>query len=178
MRTVQERRNIVRLCLEKIKFSGELFSLILCVGSLWGCGAGEIDNFAGIRIESERRLGRIEVLIILVDSYGNPLIWNGSILSPGIGANALSVSKFITQVDLYSYRGNVANIMVYSGELQNLRWSHAIGSDIRLMAGEIPIRLIQEDPTRDTDLGKITVTIETDKQGPFSDTLQRIRMYY
>ena len=168
----------MRLYLEKTKFSGCLFSLILCAGALWGCGAGEIDNFAGIRIETERRLARVEVRIILVDLYGNPLIWNDSILSPGIGANALPVSKFVTQVDLYSYRGNKVNQMVYSGELQNLRWSHAIGSDIRLMSGEIPIRLIKEDPTRDTNVGRITVTIETDKQGPFSDTLQRIRMYY
>ena len=168
----------MRLYLEKTKFSGGLLSLILCAGALWGCGAGEIDNFAGIRIETERRLARVEVRIILVDLHGNPLIWNDSILSPGIGANALPVSKFVTQVDLYSYRGNIINQMVYSGELQNLRWSHAIGSDIRLMSGEIPIRLIKEDPTRDTNVGRITVTIETDKQGPFSDTLQRIRMYY
>ena len=168
----------MRLYLEKTKFSGCLFSLILCAGALWGCGAGEIDNFAGIRIETERRLARVEVRIILVDLYCNTLIWNDSILSPGIGANALPVSKFVTQVDLYSYRGNMVNQMVYSGELQNLRWSHAIGSDIRLMSGEIPIRLIKEDPTRDTNVGRITVTIETDKQGPFSDTLQRIRMYY
>jgi len=166
----------VRFCLDKIKLNG-LFYLI-CFGSFWGCGAGEIDNFAGIRIESERRLGRIEIRIILVDSHGNPLMWNDSILSPGIGANALPISKFITQVDLYSYRESEANIIVYSGELQNLRWSHAIGSNIRLMMGEIPIRLIQADPTRDADIGKITVTIETDKQGPFSDTIQRIRMYY
>ena len=123
-------------------------------------------------------MGRIEIRIILVDSHGNPLMWNASILSPGIGANALPISKFITQVDLYSYRESEANIIVYSGELQNLQWSHAIGSNIRLMTGEIPIRLIQEDPARDADIGKITVTIETDKQGPFSDTIQRIRMYY
>ena len=84
----------MRLCLEKIKFSGELFSLVLCVGSLWGCGAGEIDNFAGIRIESERRLGRVEVLIILVDSHGHPLIWNDSILSPGIGNSGSIDSKY------------------------------------------------------------------------------------
>ena len=166
----------MRFCLDKIKLDG-LFYLI-CVGSFRGCGAGEIDNFAGIRIESERRLGRIEIRIILVDSHGNPLMWNASILSPGIGANALPISKFITQVDLYSYRESEANIIVYSGELQNLHWSHAIGSNIRLMTGEIPIRLIQEDPARDADIGKITVTIETDKQGPFSDTIQRIRMYY
>ena len=45
------------------------------------------------------------------------------------------------------------------------------------MTAEIPRGFIDDDPERDTHLGVITVEIQTEKQGPFSDTLERTAIY-
>ena len=45
------------------------------------------------------------------------------------------------------------------------------------MTAEIRRAFIDEDPERDTPLGIITVEIQTEKQGPFSDTLERTAIY-
>ena len=45
------------------------------------------------------------------------------------------------------------------------------------MTAEIPRALIGEDPERDTPLGIVIIEIQTEKQGPFSDTLERTEVY-
>ena len=47
----------------------------------------------------------------------------------------------------------------------------------RLLKAQIPLRLIEDDPERDTYKGVITVEIKTDKQGPFSDTDENATIY-
>jgi hypothetical protein len=37
--------------------------------------------------------------------------------------------------------------------------------------------MIDEDRERDTQRGILTVTVRTEKQGPFTDTLTRVRIY-
>jgi hypothetical protein len=66
---------------------------------------------------------------------------------------------------------------VFSGQLYNLRWSRIIGTDTRILAGEIPHVMIDEDRERDTQRGILTVTVRNEKQGPFTDTLTRVRIY-
>ena len=66
---------------------------------------------------------------------------------------------------------------VYDGRLFDLRWSQQLNRLDRLMTAEIRRAFIDEDPERDTPLGVITVEIQTEKQGPFSDTLERTAIY-
>ena len=59
---------------------------------------------------------------------------------------------------------------VYDGRLIDVRWAQEANNLDRLLKAQIPLRLIDEDPERDTYKGIITIEIQTDKQGPFSDT--------
>ena len=47
----------------------------------------------------------------------------------------------------------------------------------RLLSAEIPRRNIDDDPERDSDLGIIIIEVKTNKQGPFTDTLERTEIY-
>ena len=66
---------------------------------------------------------------------------------------------------------------VYDGRLLDLRWSQELNRLDRLMTAEIPRGFIDDDPERDTHLGVIIVEIQTEKQGPFSDTLEQTAIY-
>ncbi len=145
--------------------------------AILGCGSGEIENLAGIQIVTDYHSDRIYVEIFLLDKRGSPLIWNASILSPEIGVNAVNESKFTTNVQIYSTRQGKKGIKVYDGRLIDLHWTRVIGSSIRLLRAEIPLRLIAKDPEADSERGFITVTVQTDKQGPFSDTDQKAQIY-
>ena len=145
--------------------------------TILGCGSGEIENFAGIQVVTDFHPDRIYVEIYLLDERGNPLIWNASILSPEIGVNAVNESKFKTNAQIYSTRQGKKGIKVYDGRLIDLHWTRVIGSSIRLMRAEIPRILIARDLEADSERGFITVTIQTDKQGPFSDTAQKAQIY-
>ena len=61
--------------------------------------------------------------------------------------------------------------------LIDLRWSQELHRLDRLLTAEIPRAFIEEDPERDTHLGVIVVEIQTEKQGPFTDTLERTAIY-
>ena len=145
--------------------------------ALLSCGSGEIQNFEGIRIQSDPRVDRIDLRIYLVDRNGTPLIWNQSILSPSVGVSTISEADFTTNAKVYSIRNGQKHRKVYDGRLIDLRWSRELNRLDRLMTAEIPRALIAEDPERDTPLGIVTIEIETDKQGPFSDTLERTEIY-
>lgn len=165
-------------CFRNVKteqlFSG-LASVLLI--AIFGCSSGEIQNFDNIRIESDFRLSYLDIRIILLDKNRRPLIWSESILTPRIGVNAISESKFITDATIYSTRQGAKSEKVYDGQLFDLRWGSLGRSNLRLLRSEIPRSLILEDPQRDTEMGIITVTVETDKQGPFSHTLENTRIY-
>ena len=155
-------------------------SLLLFLGLLLvlvGCDTGEIQNFAGIRVSSEFRLDRLELTTALLDKNGNTLIFTDSILTPQIGVSLLSESEFKTHAEIYAMRGGERSAKVYDGRLISLRWGIISGSNARVLISEIPRTLIEDDPNRDTELGVIVVTVETDKQGPFSDTLENTRIY-
>ena len=141
-----------------------------------GCSSGEIENFAGIKVESDFRFDQIDFDIFLLDRNGRSLILTGSILTPQIGVSILSESKFTTNVEIYSMRGGAKSKKVYDGRLIDLRWG-ALGGNRRVLFAEIPHRLIEEDAQRDTAMGEILVTIQTEKQGPFKDTLENTRIY-
>ena len=145
--------------------------------ALLSCGSGEIQNFEGIRIQSDPRVDRIDLRIYLVDRNGTPLIWNQSILSPSVGVSTISEADFTTNAKVYSIRNGQKHRKVYDGRLIDLRWSRELNRLDRLMTAEIPRALIAEDPERDTPLGIVTIEIETEKQGPFSDTLERTEIY-
>lgn len=149
----------------------------MSVLALLSCGSGEIQNFEGIRIQSDPRVDRIDLRIYLVDRNGTPLIWNQSILSPSVGVSTISEADFTTNAKVYSVRNGQKHRKVYDGRLIDLRWSRELNRLDRLMTAEIPRALIAEDPERDTPLGIITIEIETEKQGPFSDTLERTEIY-
>ena len=149
----------------------------ICVLVTLSCGSGVIQNFEGIQIQSDPRVDRIDLRIYLVDRNGIPLIWNQSILSPSIGVSTVSEADFTTNVKVYSIRNGVQHKKVYDGRLIDLRWSQQLNRLDRLMTAEIPRAFIDEDPERDTYLGVITVEIQTEKQGPFSDTLERTAIY-
>ena len=149
----------------------------ISVLALLSCGSGEIQNFEGIRIQSDPRVDRIDLRIYLVDRNGTPLIWNQSILSPSVGVSTISEADFTTNAKVYSLRNGQRHRKVYDGRLIDLRWSRELNRLDRLMTAEIPRALIAEDPERDTPLGIITIEIETEKQGPFSDTLERTEIY-
>lgn len=149
----------------------------ISVLALLSCGSGEIQNFEGIRIQSDPRVDRIDLRIYLVDRNGTPLIWNQSILSPSVGVSTISEADFTTNAKVYSIRNGQKHRKVYDGRLIDLRWSRELNRLDRLMTAEIPRALIAEDPERDTPLGIITIEIETEKQGPFSDTLERTEIY-
>ena len=149
----------------------------ICVFATLSCGSGVIQNFEGIRLQSDPRVDRIDLRIYLVDRNGIPLIWNQSILSPSVGVSTVSEADFTTNAKVYSMRDGKPHKKVYDGRLLDLRWSQQLNRLDRLMTAEIPRGFIDEDPERDTYLGVITVEIQTDKQGPFSDTLERTAIY-
>ena len=149
----------------------------ICVLVTLSCGSGVIQNFEGIQIQSDPRVDRIDLRIYLVDRNGIPLIWNQSILSPSVGVSTVSEADFTTNAKVYSMRNGKQHKKVYDGRLIDLRWSQELNRLDRLMTAEIPRGFIEEDPERDTYLGVITVEIQTDKQGPFSDTLERTAIY-
>ncbi|MDE0690090.1 MAG: hypothetical protein OXI61_18150 [Candidatus Poribacteria bacterium] len=149
----------------------------ICVFATLSCGSGVIQNFEGIRLQSDPRVDRIDLRIYLVDRNGIPLIWNQSILSPSVGVSTVSEADFTTNAKVYSMRDGKPHKKVYDGRLLDLRWSQQLNRLDRLMTAEIPRGFIDEDPERDTYLGVITVEIQTEKQGPFSDTLERTAIY-
>ena len=149
----------------------------ICVLALLACGTGEIQNFEGIQILSDSRLDRIDIRIYLLDRNGIPLIWNQSILSPSVGVSTISEVDFITNAKVYSIRNGEKHRKVYDDRLIDVRWSQEPNSLDRLLSAEIPHRLIEADPDRDTRLGIITVEVKTEKQGPFTDTLEQTAIY-
>ena len=149
----------------------------ICVFVTLSCGSGVIQNFEGIQIQSDPRVDRIDLRIYLVDRNGIPLIWNQSILSPSVGVSTVSEADFTTNAKVYSMRNGKQHKKVYDGRLLDLRWSQELNRLDRLMTAEIPRAFIEEDPERDTPLGVIIVEIQTEKQGPFSDTLERTAIY-
>lgn len=165
---------------DRFRFSLKLRSIVLvgiCVLFIFSCGSGTIQNFEGIQIQSDPRVDRIDLRIYLTDRNGTPLIWNQSILSPNVGVSTISEADFTTYAQVYSIRDGVKHRKVYEGRLIDLRWSRELHRLDRLMTAEIPRAFIEEDPERDTPLGIIVVEIRTDKQGPFSDTLERTAIY-
>ena len=149
----------------------------ICILVFLGCGTGEIQNFEGIQILSEPRIDRLDIIIYLTDKNGIPLIWNQSILSPSGGGSPISEAEFITNAKLYSLRDGKQHQKVYDGRLIDVRWSQEPNSLDRLLSAEIPRRLIEDDPERDTNLGIIVIEIKTNKQGPFTDTLESTAIY-
>ena len=149
----------------------------VCLTAIFGCSSGEIENFANIALDSDYRSGRLDIAVLLLDENRKPLIWSESILTPQIGVSVVSESKFITDAEIYSMREGVKSEKVYDGRLIDLHWGSLQGSNVRLLRSEIPHGLIREDPRRDTEMGIITVTVQTDKQGPFSHTLENTRIY-
>ena len=162
----------------KDKVVGQVLSWLIwgCIIGILGCETGVIDNFAGIKVETVFRFDRIEFDIFLLNENDRPLIQTGSILTPGIGVSTLSSSKFTTHVEIYSMRGGTRSKKVYDGRLISLEWG-ALGGNRRVLFAYIPHRLIEEDGQRDTEMGVIIVTVETEKQGPFTDTLENVRIY-
>lgn len=149
----------------------------ICVLIMFSCGSGVIQNFEGIEIQSDPRVDRIDVRIYLLDRNGTPLVWNQSILSPNVGVSTISEADFTTNAKVYSIRNGEKHRKVYDGRLLDLRWSQELNRIDRLLTAEIPRVLIDEDPARDTYLGVIVVEIQTEKQGPFSDTLEKTEIY-
>lgn len=160
----------------KLQLRGVLL-VCICVIALLACGSGEIQNFEGIQVITDPRVDRIDIRIYLLDRNGIPLIWNQSILSPSVGVSTISEAEFITNAKVYSMRDGEKHQKVYDGRLIDVRWSQEPNSLERLLSAEIPRRLIEEDPERDTHLGVITVEIKTEKQGPFSDTDEKAAIY-
>ena len=148
-----------------------------CIIMLIGCDAGRIQNFEGIEVDSISRLGRLDIRIYLTNDEGDRLLWDPSILTPEIGVSAISESEFTTNVKIYSIRAGVQGIKVYDGRLFDLRWSRDPGSPYRLLRGEVPHSMIAKDAERDTNNGIMTVTVRTEKQGPFTDTLNETQIY-
>ena len=177
MNVKQRRINLFR---DQFRFNMKLRNVVfvgICVLIMFSCGSGVIQNFEGIEIQSDPRVDRIDLRIYLVDRNGTPLIWNQSILSPNVGTSTISESDFTTNAKVYSIRNGEKHRKVYDGRLIDLRWSQELHRLDRLLTGEIPRVFIEEDPERDTHLGVIEVEIQTDKQGPFSDSLERTAIY-
>ena len=148
-----------------------------CALALFSCDSGRIQNFEGIEVESISRLGRLDIRVYLTNDRGNRLLWDPSILTPQIGVSAISESEFTTNVKIYSIRGGEQGIKVYEGRLFDLRWSRDPHSPYRLLRGEVPHSMIANDEERDTNNGILTVTVQTEKQGPFMDTLNETQIY-
>ena len=165
------------LCRKPILKNRRVLLVSICVLVMISCGSGEIQNFEGIAIHADPRVDRIDLRIYLVDRNGTPLIWNQSILSPSVGVSTISEADFTTNVKVYSIRNGEKHRKVYDGRLIDLRWSQELNRLDRLMTAEIPRAFIEEDPERDTPLGIITVEIQTEKQGPFTDTLEKAEIY-
>lgn len=168
------RFNLLR---KPILKNGRVLLLSICVLIMLSCGSGEIQNFEGIAIHADPRVDRIDLRIYLVDRNGTPLIWNQSILSPSVGVSTISEADFTTNVKVYSIRNGEKHRKVYDGRLIDLRWSQELNRLDRLMTAEIPRAFIAEDPERDTPLGIIIVEVQTEKQGPFTDTLEKAEIY-
>ena len=149
----------------------------VCFISILGCGSGEIDKFADIQVLSDYRADWLDIRVFLLDENGRTIIWNDSILSPEIGLSTINESEFTTNAKIYSMREGERSIKVYDGRLIDLRWSRIVGSRARILRAEIPRALIDDDPERDTEVGIITVTVQTNKQGPFSDTEEETQIY-
>lgn len=149
----------------------------ICVIALLSCGSGEIQNFEGIQIISYPRVDRLDIKIYLVDRNGIPLIWNQSILSPSVGVSTISEADFTTNVQVYSMRDGKKHRKVYDNRLFDVRWSQEPNSLDRLLSAEIPRRFIEDDPERDTHEGIISVEVKTERQGPFTDTIEKTAIY-
>ncbi len=159
-----------------LQFRG-IILVYICLFVLLACGTGEIQNFEGISIISEPRVDRLNLSIYLTDKHGIPLIWNQSILSPSVGVSTISDADFTTNAKVYSMRNGEKHRLVYDERLVDVRWGQELNSLDRLLKAEIPRALIKQDPERDTPDGIIIVEIKTDKQGPFTDTLENTAIY-
>ena len=148
-----------------------------CAVACFGCESGRIQNFEGIEIDSISRLGRLDIRIYLTNDEGERLLWDPSILTPEIGVSAISESEFTTNATIYSIREGMQGIKVYDGRVFDLRWSRDPHSPYRLLRGEVPHSEIKIDKERDTNMGMLTVTVQTEKQGPFTDTLNETQIY-
>ncbi|MCG9133372.1 hypothetical protein J5I95_17005 [Candidatus Poribacteria bacterium] len=157
--------------------SQQVLLVSICALVMLSCGSGEIQNFEGIAIHADPRVDRIDLRIYLVDRNGTPLIWNQSILSPSVGVSTISEADFTTNAKVYSMRNGEKHKKVYEGRLIDLRWSQELNRLDRLMTAEIPRAFIEEDPERDSPFGIIIVEVKTEKQGPFSDTLEKTEIY-
>ena len=93
------------------------------------------------------------------------------------GTSTISELDFTTSAQVYSIRNGEKHRKVYDGRLLDVRWSQELHRLDRLLTAEIPRALIEDDPERDTQLGIITVEIQTEKQGPFTDSLERTAIY-
>ena len=148
-----------------------------CLIAILGCDTGVIDNFEDIKVETTFRFDRIDFDIFLLTRNGRPLIKTGSILTPQVGVSTLPISKFTTQhAEIYSMRNGAKSKKVYDDRLIRLEWG-ALRGNYRVLFAYIPHRLIEEDEQRDTEMGVIIVTLQTEKQGPFTDTLENVRIY-
>lgn len=168
------RFNLLR---KPILKSQRVLLVSICILIMFSCGSGEIQNFEGIAIHADPRFDRIDLRIYLVDRNGTPLIWNQSILSPSVGVSTISEADFTTNAKVYSIRNGEKHRKVYDDRLIDLRWSQELNRLDRLMTAEIPRAFIEEDPERDTPLGIITIEVQTEKQGPFTDTLEKAEIY-
>lgn len=154
-----------------------LLSLIFLL-MFTGCETGEIANLGAIEVKTKHYYhSYILVEITLKSSNGYSLLWQKSILNPQIGTSVISAEEFDTDIKIYSLSDDAENKKVYDGRLADLHWNRMTANTPRVLIGNVPKILIEDDPQRDTELGNIEVTLITPKQGSFTDKVEKVQIY-
>jgi hypothetical protein len=154
--------------------------LLLAVVAV-GCGGKTIANLGGIRGTTDFRVDGIIVNMALLTDTGDRLTWDASIISP-VGGGVLDPLELDTHVKVYSTLNGQRHNEVYSGRLKRLNWdtqgnARYGGLTFRSLFGLVSIFLIKADPTADSPLGELEVTLITPKQGEFHTTIYDAQIY-
>lgn len=163
------------------RFRGARRALLLTLALLLGCAGKTISNLGGIRGGTQIRADGILVNIHLVTDAGDRLTWDTSIVTPA-GGGVLDPRELDTRIKVWSTLNGQRHNEIYSGRLKSLNWdfqgdARYGGLNFRSMIGLVPHRLITLDPTADSALGELDITLITPNQGEFDTTVYDAQVY-
>ena len=165
----------------RLPFLRKRRALLLLAAVVLGCGGKTIANLGGIRGTTDFRADGIIVNMALLTDTGERLSWDSSIISP-VGSGVLDPLELDTHVKVYSTLNGQRHNEVYSGRLKRLNWdtqgnARYGGLTYRSLFGLVSSLLLKADPTTDSPLGELEVTLITPNQGEFHTTIYDAQIY-
>ncbi|MEO2004030.1 MAG: hypothetical protein ABGY41_08005 [Candidatus Poribacteria bacterium] len=156
-------------------------ALLLTLALFLGCTGKTISNLGGIRGRTQIRADGIVVQINLMTDEGDRLVWDTSLVTPA-GGGVLDPREMDTRITVWSTLNGQRHNEIYKGRLKSLNWdlqgdARFGGLNFRNMVGLVPHRLITLDPTADSALGELDITLITPRQGEFEAIVYDAQVY-